>query len=236
MAGAGSRFHDIGILKPKHEIIVNGITLFERSMLSLSEFFGEIFLFVVRKDNYSAVNISELCKKIGIRRFEIDELTDGQTRTVIKAGRYIDPSDAIVVYNIDTAIESGEIKKSSLDGFDGFILCFVAKGDHWSFIKPSDTEPYTVVRVAEKVRIPKLATVGFYYFERFSESQEIALTYQDEIKQQYRELYIAPIYQYLIDFGKKIGYCIIDENKITNLGTPAEIQSIDANFVRDNIE
>ncbi len=39
MAGLGSRFKAIGIEKPKYQIVANGKSLYEWSMLSLEDFF-----------------------------------------------------------------------------------------------------------------------------------------------------------------------------------------------------
>ena len=52
MSGEGSRFRKKGFNKPKHEIEVNGRSLFEWSMLSLQTFFKEEFIFIVRKERY----------------------------------------------------------------------------------------------------------------------------------------------------------------------------------------
>ena len=49
MAGEGSRFKKIGIKKSKYEIVARDKTLFEWSMLSLSDFFSEEFIFIVKK-------------------------------------------------------------------------------------------------------------------------------------------------------------------------------------------
>jgi len=233
----GARFKEIGITKPKHEIIVKGKSLFEISMLSLSDFFSETFLFIVRRDCYNADTILTLCKKIGIFNYEIIEitdLTDGQARTALLADKYIDGEDSIIIYNIDTAVEPFKLKKGELSNYDGFIPCFNAEGEQWSFVKPSDSERGVVAQVVEKKRISNLATIGFYYFKRFLDFKETVEKYQIDIKANYIELYIAPVYQYLIDQNKKVGFSVIDSHFITNLGTPSEIEKHDKYYMQNN--
>jgi dTDP-glucose pyrophosphorylase len=230
MAGMGSRFRDIGINKPKHEIIANGKTLFEWSVLSLSDFFDEEFVFVCRKSAYDTDNLTKLCAKLGISKFniaEVAELTDGQARTVMFAGQFINCTDDFAVYNIDTAVKPNVITKAQLKGFDGFVPSFPAEGSHWSFIRVDNDR---IVNIAEKVRISNLGTIGFYYFGNWGEYCRIIVEKSDEIKKNNKELYIAPVYKYLLNSGKKLGYSIIDPNDITNLGTPDEVQAFDENY------
>ena len=61
MAGEGSRFKKIGIKKSKYEIVARDKTLFEWSMLSLSDFFSEEFIFIVKKSDNSEEFIKEKC-------------------------------------------------------------------------------------------------------------------------------------------------------------------------------
>ena len=91
MAGEGSRFKKIGIKKSKYEIVARDKTLFEWSMLSLSDFFSEEFIFIVKKSDNSEEFIKEKCTSLGIEKYEvigIDKLTEGQASTVIEAKKY----------------------------------------------------------------------------------------------------------------------------------------------------
>ena len=92
MAGEGSRFKKIGIKKSKYEIVARDKTLFEWSMLSLSDFFSEEFIFIVKKSDNSEEFIKEKCTSLGIEKYEvieIDKLTEGQASTVMEAKKSI---------------------------------------------------------------------------------------------------------------------------------------------------
>lgn len=227
MAGEGSRFKKIGINKPKHEIEVNGKSLFEWSMLSLRTFFENEFIFIVRKDNYDIDNIKKCCEKLGINNWkyiEINHLTDGQAETVMAAQDFLNDDDKIAIYNIDTYVKNDEIKESEIrDNFDGFIPAFLAYDDKWSFIKLDGDK---VIEIKEKVKISNNATVGFYYFSAWKDYRIVFNKYKQEIKENFKEVYIAPMYQYLINEGKYIAGKIIEKDSIVALGTPEDIEKI----------
>lgn len=238
MAGMGSRFKKIGIDKPKHEIIANGKTLFEWSLLSLEDFFKEDFIFIVRKNNYVKENLISILKKIGISKYcfvEISDLTDGQGRTVLFAEKYIRNMEDFIIYNIDTYVKSNNLRRNEMIKYDGFLPSFMADGDQWSFIKVDKTSN-NIVDVAEKVPISNLGTIGLYYFSKWGDYCKIIDKYANEIINNNKELYIAPIYKYLIREGKNLGYSIVPSEEIINLGTPEEILKFDKNFLKKNIE
>ena len=160
MAGLGSRFQKAGYKVPKYMVEVNGKTLFEWSMLSLVDFNKQNdvkYIFIVRKENESKDFIINEMKKFGINDvevIEIDYLTDGQATSALLANKVWRPEEEMVVYNIDTYVEENEMKYSDIKG-DGFIPCFNAPGDHWSFVRLD--EDGKVVEIKEK------QTITFFY-------------------------------------------------------------------------
>ena len=237
MAGMGSRFKEIGIRRAKHEILANNQTLFYWSMKSLIDFFDYEFIFIHRGDEKQEVFIAQQCKQLGISNFrtvKIDGLTDGQASTVVKCDEYIDSHDSICIYNIDTYVEPYSILKKDIhDGCSGFIPSFEASGDRWSFIKIDDNRQY-VTEVSEKIRISKYATVGFYYFNRWETFKRLYFNYRDDIIETFKETYIAPMYNYLINANEKVSYCIIPSHKIHVLGTPEDLKKFCPNFLNEN--
>lgn len=227
MAGEGSRFKKAGIDKPKHEIEVNGKSLFEWSMISLKDFFEDEFIFIVRKGNYNLNSINSWCKKLGIIKWqyiEVNHLTEGQAETVVAARSVLDYNDKIAIYNIDTYVKGKEIKKSDIkENYDGFIPAFLAYDDKWSFIKLDGDK---VTEIKEKIKISNNATVGFYYFKSWGNYIRIFNEYKEEIKRNFKEIYVAPMYQYLINEGKYIAGKIIKNENIVALGTPKDIEKI----------
>lgn len=236
MSGEGSRFKKIGFTIPKHEIIANGKTLFEWSMLSLNDFFSEDFIFIVRKGNYNLKFIEEKCNLLGIEKYEtleINELTDGQATTALMADNLIDDNESISIFNIDTYLEQGSIMANEIkENYQGFIPSFVADGDKWSFVKIDANNKVT--EVSEKVRISEYGTIGFYYFKTWSEYKAILNENKDEIKNNYKEAYIAPMYKYLIENNKDTYASVVDGNKIHVLGTPDDINEFAPNYLEEN--
>ena len=161
MAGEGSRFKKIGIKKSKYEIVARDKTLFEWSMLSLSDFFSEEFIFIVKKSDNSEEFIKEKCTSLGIEKYEvieIDKLTEGQASTVMEAKKSINEEDGIVIYNIDTYIKEYIIKKKDiLDDYSGFIPVFKTNGENkWSFTKLDEEK--NVIEITEKIPISDYGT------------------------------------------------------------------------------
>lgn len=232
MAGNGSRFKEIGYTIPKHEIMANGKSLFKWSLLSLTDFFDCEFIFVVRKDNYNLENMERELEELDIKKYnilELDEITKGQAHTALAADSLISNNDSVVIFNIDTFIEQGVLKKSDLDSdCDGFLHSFEAEGDSWSFVKFD--EEYNVSEVTEKVRISNYGTIGLYYFKKWSEYCLLLTEFADQIIEQYNETYIAPIYQYMIKQGKRVKTTVIPSEALHILGTPDDLKKFDSNY------
>lgn len=226
MAGLGSRFRKVGYKVPKYMIEAHGKTLFEWSMESLEGFDMKknTCIFIVRKEDDASGFIKKNCENLGImdvKVIEIDYLTDGQATTAMLAGEVWNKEDSLMIYNIDTYVEAGEMHASQIAG-DGFIPCFHADGDHWSFAKLDENGK--VVEVREKVRISDNCTLGAYYFKTCGLYEQLYNEYytSDE-KLEKGEKYVAPLYNYLISKGGDVRISIVDYDKVHVLGTPEEL-------------
>lgn len=226
MAGLGSRFRKAGYNRPKYMIEAKGKTLFEWSMDSLIGYNEHVskYIFVVRKEDQTEEFIKEKMKRYGIDDVEvigIDYLTDGQATTCMLAIPYCNEKEPIMVYNIDTYVEPGEMKYEDISGA-GHIPCFHAEGDHWSFAKLDENGKVTEVR--EKVRISDNCTLGAYYFSSAELYKELYEEYyKDNSKLEKNEKYIAPLYNFMIEKGMSVTISIVDEKKVHVLGTPEEL-------------
>lgn len=226
MAGLGSRFKKAGYTVPKYMIEAHGKTLFAWSMESLQGFDlkNNTCIFIVRKEDGAEGFIREACESMGIHSVKvigIDYLTDGQATTAMLAKEEWDKEDELLIYNIDTYVEAGEMNASQIAG-DGFIPCFHADGDHWSFAKLDEAGKVTEVR--EKVRISDNCTLGAYYFKSCGLYEQLYNEYytSDE-KLEKGEKYVAPLYNYLIGKGGDVRISIVDYDKVHVLGTPEEL-------------
>lgn len=230
MGGLGSRFKKVGYKVPKYMIQAKGKTLFEWSMVSLEGYMADVdkYIFIAMKDETVDVGkfIEEQCNMLNLPEHHVillDYLTDGQATTASLAEKYWNPDHALLIYNIDTYVESGEMNSGDLKG-DGFIPCFQGEGNHWSFVRLDDTGK--VVEIKEKKRISNYCTLGAYYFktcrlykklydEYYSKSQELVNG----------EKYVAPLYDYLLEKGGEIYISNIAHEKVHVLGTPEELQA-----------
>ncbi len=227
MAGLGSRFTKAGYDCPKFMINVKGHTLFHWSMLSLKDF-NSIdnvkYIFIVRKETNSKDFIINEMKEFNVSNIEIieiDKLTDGQATTALLASKYWNSKEEMIIYNIDTYIEEGTLKYSDIKG-DGFIPCFNAPGDHWSFVETDSNNK--AIRITEKDRISNNCSIGFYYFKTCELYKELyEELYSNDFNLVNNEKYIAPLYNCMLKRNLDIYINVLPYNKVHVLGTPEEV-------------
>ena len=242
-AGMGSRFLDVGINVPKYLIKANKKTLLEHSLSTLSNLFDEEFIFIFRNlENEKEIRkIIESCTNDNGKRIEkykiinINILTKGQAETVLFAKQYLENNDSILIYNIDTFVKNGNkhISKKNFENVDGAIFTTKAPGEHWSFAK-TENNSNKVIQVTEKIKISDHASIGLYYFKNFSVYEEIIKKFGQKIIQDYKELYIMPIYQYMIDQKMNVVISDVPYRDFIPLGTPSEIFNFDNKFMSEN--
>lgn len=229
MGGLGSRFRKMGYTVPKYMIEAKGKTLFEWSMISLEGYKEDVaqYIFIAMKDETCDVEafINHQCEKLGLKEYHVillDYLTDGQATTAMMAKQYWNPEHALLIYNIDTYVEAGEMNSAELRG-DGFIPCFQAEGDHWSFVRLD--EAGKVVEIKEKKRISNYCTLGAYYFKTCQLYQDLYEEYYSQTRELVNgEKYVAPLYDYLLSKNGEIYISDIDPKRVHVLGTPEELQ------------
>ena len=229
MGGLGSRFRKAGYTVPKYMIEAKGKTLFEWSMISLDGYKKDVnqYIFIAMKEEGIDMEgfIKEKCQALKIDNYHLillDYLTDGQATTATLAEQYWDKEHALLIYNIDTYVEPGQMNSEELKG-DGFIPCFKAEGDHWSFVRLDAQE--RVVEIKEKQRISDHCTLGAYYFKTCGLYKKLYDEYYSEEKNLVKgEKYVAPLYDYLLSKGGEIYISDIAPERVHVLGTPEELQ------------
>lgn len=229
MGGLGSRFRKAGYQLPKFMIEAKGKTLFEWALHSLTGYreIAARYIFIAMKEDGIDVEgfIREQCQKMNLPEIHIillDYLTDGQATTAALAEKYWDPEHALLIYNIDTYVEPGEMNAAELKG-DGFIPCFRADGSHWSFVRLD--EAGRVAEIKEKERISDYCTLGAYYFKSCRLYRELYDAYYGQGQGLVNgEKYVAPLYDYLLSRGGEIYISDISPDKVHVLGTPEELQ------------
>ncbi len=231
MAGLGTRFRNAGYHVPKFMIEAKGRTLFDWSMESLKGYGTDNhYYFIVRAEDDAGDFIRRSCTALGISNvcvIELGHTTDGQATTALLAAEHWHRDEALLIYNIDTYVEAGQMHTGQLRG-DGFIPCFCAPGDHWSFVLTDEEGRAKEVR--EKERISDHCTLGAYYFKTCALYEELYREFYEEGRSvdltgaAGRERYVAPLYQYLIQRGGDVRICDVDPQKVHVLGTPEELQ------------
>lgn len=219
MAGLSSRFFKAGYQEPKYKLLAHGKSLFEWSVLTFKEQYKtEEFIFICRDVYDTPEFVEQEIKKIGITKYQIVILnreTRGQAETVFLSLDKVKDNDPIIIFNIDTYEREFSFYN---EGNDAYLEVFKGEGEHWSFALPKNGSN-EVIRTAEKERISNLCSNGVYGF------RNKAIYINAYIKMQRDnpgELYIAPMYNYIIDSGKKVLYKTVEIGNHIFMGTPSE--------------
>ena len=230
MAGFGSRFAAAGYTQPKYGIEALGLPLFDWSMMALQGFkdAGWRFSFAVRSADGSEDFIRERCARLGIEVdgfLALDAPTDGQATTALLLARMAEPDQAIAVFNIDTFVRPGAMDPALIpQGCDGWLPCFPAPGDGWSFARLGAGDK--VVELREKTRISPHATVGLYWFSSAAlYVNAYAAYFGPGGREEHGERYIAPLYNQLIADGRQVRIAQLELDDVGMLGTPAQVEA-----------
>ncbi|MPW37436.1 glycosyltransferase family 2 protein [Vibrio sp. B1Z05] len=238
MAGMSSRFFKAGYTKPKYMLEAHGKTLFEHSVDSFKAYFSsQPFLFIVKNVFDTPDFVKDKAIEMGIKQFHIVALdidTRGQAETVtlglekLKA-QGVEYSGSITVFNIDTFRPEFILPKVS-ECSDGYLEVFKGEGPNWSFAKPSSADSTKVVLTAEKKPISNLCSTGLYHFKRIEDYLEAYENYLAKPQSEWEkgELYIAPLYNHLIEKGRDIHYHLIKNDEVIFCGVPSEYEEFKA--------
>lgn len=232
MAGRGSRFADAGYTLPKPLIDVRGKPMYAWATDSLPLDLAHRLIFICLREHLIDLKLQQDI----LERYEryqpiiitLDEVTQGQACTVLKAREWINNKQPLLIFNADTY--SPTTLANSLakwgPGVAGALDVFEAAGDKWSFARWEND--HRVVETAEKQRISPWASTGLYYFSRgtdFVKHADAMIAQNDRTS---REFYIAPLYNRMIAEGADIRANIVSE--VWVLGTPEDLQYFEGNY------
>lgn len=228
MAGRGSRFYEAGYTMPKYEIMAHERSLFEWSMLSLKNFLTPDcrVIFVCLEENKSFDFVRGKSRALGlldVHILELKQLSDGQATSAYLAHELWHPEWPLLIYNIDTYVNPKALRPADIrSGSEGWVPCFKALGDHWSFVK-QDNDGWAV-DVAEKQRISNHASIGLYWFNRAERYVRLYDQFFSEGNNLVRgERYIAPLYRQLIGEAGRVSVSDLPLDNVHVLGTPVEL-------------
>jgi NDP-sugar pyrophosphorylase family protein len=227
MAGLSSRFFKSGYTKPKYMLEAHGKTLFDHSVNSFERYFSSVkFIFIVRNAYNTPEFVRASAKALGILNFEIfilDQETRGQAETVAIALGNDSYQGSITIFNIDTFRPYFKYPNLANLG-DGYLEVFQGSGDNWSFVKPLNDDSKRVIQTTEKNPISDLCCTGLYHFSAVTDYLDAYNDYlvKPESEWEKAELYVAPLYNYLINNNKEIYYNQIDKKEVVFCGVPDE--------------
>ena len=236
MAGKSSRFFKAGYSKPKYMLKAHGEYLFDHAVKSFKKYFSrELFMFLAREGCDASKFIEERAAVLGIKEFTIvllEHETRGQAETVALGLEEYNSEAPITIFNIDT-IRRDFTYPLLKDNVDGYLEVFRGSGDNWSFVLPFSDGDSRVKQTAEKKPISNLCSTGLYYFSSSNEYLEVFNLYKQLPISDWvnGEIYVAPLYNLLIEQGSKIHFHEISSDEVIFCGVPEEYeQFLNRNF------
>lgn len=229
MAGLSSRFTKAGYTLPKYMLYVKNKSLFRLAVESFEKYFETArFVFIARDVFDTERFIKEECNLLGIKDFSVvmlDQPTRGQAETVIKGveGAGVKDDESILIFNIDT-FRPGFTFPENFKNWDGYLEVFEGSGANWSYAKTESENSTRVVETAEKREISTHCSTGIYYFKQ---AKEFVDAYNENLVNPIKgvpELYVAPLYNFLIRDGKNIHINIIPRETVIFCGVPQEYE------------
>ncbi|MCU8504235.1 glycosyltransferase family 2 protein [Vibrio vulnificus] len=234
MAGQSSRFSKAGYAVPKFMLEAHGKTIFEYSVGSFSNYFDtHDFVFVCSSDENVIKFVENKIIELGIKSsliVTLGEQTRGQAETVYLGLKEYSKKKNVdlkavdmTVFNIDT-FRPNFLFPNLEDMGDGYLEVFEGEGSNWSFARPLRENSTLVTETAEKMPISNLCSTGLYHFHKAKDFIESFENYASRPKSEWQsgELYIAPLYNYLIDSGREIHYQKILSEEVIFCGIPEE--------------
>lgn len=235
MAGKSSRFSKAGYDVPKYKLPLGNSYVFDEAVKSFEKYFNsDLFLFITRGDSDVLNFIKSRIETIKIKNYEIIQIdfdTRGQADTVFEGlirSKNNSEIEELYIFNIDSIrIDFEKPSNSFLANAAGFLEVFIGEGNHWSFVDPKNEE--IVRKTTEKLRISNLCSNGLYYFKSVKSFKESFKAMEN--KNSYNELFVAPMYNFLIQNGKLVKYIVVNKNQILFSGIPSEYENLKKSYV-----
>lgn len=227
MAGRGSRFAKEGYAMPKPLIDVHGKPMIEVVTNNIRPKCEHKFIYLCLQEHLEKYNLENRLKEMSPNCIvvPVNQVTEGAACAVLLAEKYIDNEDMLMMANSDQYVDI-DINEyiQAMDDSDGLIMTMYADDPKWSFIKYDERKYVTMVR--EKEVISNEATVGIYNFKRGSDFVQYAYRMIDKNIRVNNEFYVAPVYNEMIEDGKKVKFYNIgrENDGMYGLGIPSDLE------------
>lgn len=225
MAGRGSRFSEAGYTTPKPLIDIYGHHMIEYVTKNIMPACEHRFVYVCQEEHLHKFDLERILKKMSptCEIVTIDHVTEGAACTVLLAEKFIDNEDALMIANSDQFVDTSIDKYvASMKNYDGLIMTMPANDPKWSYIKYDANNEVTLVR--EKEVISDEATVGIYNYKSGHNFVKYAYQMMEKDIRVNGEFYVAPVYNEMIEDGKRISFYDIGE-KMHGIGTPKDLEA-----------
>ena len=225
MAGRGSRFANAGYQMPKPLIDIHGRPMIEYVIRNVTPACPHRFIFLCLQEHLDRYPMRELLSSFapGCVIVPVDHVTQGAACTVLLAEQWIGGDDPLMIANSDQYVDY-DINQylGAMGNMDGLIMTLFADDPKWSFIRYDENRCVTLVR--EKEIISNEATVGIYNYRRGGDFVTFAHRMIEKDIRVNGEFYVAPVYNEMIEAGKKITFCNVGQ-RVYGLGIPEDLQS-----------
>lgn len=223
MAGRGSRFAQAGYINPKPLIDIFGHPMIEYVTKNIAPKCEHRFIYICQEEHLVKYDLEKQLRKMSptCEIVTVDHITEGAACTVLLAEKFIDNHNPLMIANSDQFVDT-DINKyvDAMGNADGLIMTMPADDPKWSFIKYDDQGYVTMVR--EKEVISNEATVGIYNYAHGTDFVKYAHQMITKDIRVNNEFYVAPVYNEMIEDGKKIVYNNVGAN-MYGLGVPEDL-------------
>jgi len=227
MLGRSSRFFNAGYTLPKYKLPLGkeGEIVFDHVLGSFWRYFStDLFVLLCREDADDRTFLIERMRALGVRRFEVIEHvgeTNGQAESVELSLSVAPEDEELFIFNIDTVLYNFD-KDPARQEVAGYLEVFRGAGTHWSFVEPGSDYLCQVARVTEKERISDFCSNGLYYFATVRTFKNALNAYRQKQQKIGGELYVAPLYNEIIQRGQLVRYKLVVASEIGFCGVPNE--------------
>jgi len=236
IAGRGSRFVEAGYSLPKPLIPVHGVPMIEVVVNNVRPREPHRFIFMALQEHLDYLGMRATLERIapGCTIIPVSQVTEGAACTVLLARNVIDDDEPLMLANSDQWVNfdiNDYLAEMERQTADGLIMTMWADHPKWSYIGLDETNRVTCV--VEKQVISNEATVGIYNFRH---GYDFVWAAEQMIAKNLRvnnEFYVAPVYNEMIEKGRKISYFNIGKvgDGMYGMGVPSDLEV----FIQDDI-
>lgn len=173
------------------------------------------FIVILRKQDVKNYHFDQIVKLLipDVKVVIADGETKGSVCSCLLAIDYIDDDEPVVISSSNQLFvgDTNAIIKEFMDkDYDGGIVTFEDIHPKFSFVRLDENN--MVIEAAEKRPISKHATAGFYYYKKWSDYVESAISMISKDAHVNGKYYLAPVYNEMVLKQKKIGVHSIDRD------------------------